>query len=414
MSSNEFIGEGAYGCVHRPSLQCKNKKISYKNKISKIMTSKNAASELEEYSLIGDADKKKMFYLGRPVKCRVKESAANLKPLDKCKILQEKLGTKNIKKYIKKLALLVMDDGGDNLKSFSKTNLRRENNKKNQIIIEKFLIELTRMFAGMVTFHENGFLHHDIKPQNILYDIKKHRSNYIDFGLVETYQHIFDKSMNSENVLADYAFWTFPFEIQFLNKDIFVKFANMSDDEKKEYMDSVVKDFENDKNTKFNIAMQLFFEYILVDNSDDVKLEIIQKYLDEFNEMLLKYIYVDNYEMFLKRSIETTDVYGLGMTMMYVISHCRKFMSAELYQDFADCFYNMTRPNLFKRYDVYQARDRYNEIIQKSGFLQDTRTSVSYYSVAKSADTRKISVSKKTCKQGHKCKRRRTSKIGII
>jgi hypothetical protein len=32
---SKVIGEGSYGCVMKPSLPCKNKTISYKNKISK-------------------------------------------------------------------------------------------------------------------------------------------------------------------------------------------------------------------------------------------------------------------------------------------------------------------------------------------------------------------------------------------
>ena len=34
MSIPNVIGEGAFGCVHKPSLTCSNKRISYKNKIS--------------------------------------------------------------------------------------------------------------------------------------------------------------------------------------------------------------------------------------------------------------------------------------------------------------------------------------------------------------------------------------------
>ena len=32
----EVIGEGSYGCVHRPSLECNRENINYKNKVSKI------------------------------------------------------------------------------------------------------------------------------------------------------------------------------------------------------------------------------------------------------------------------------------------------------------------------------------------------------------------------------------------
>ena len=47
---SEVIGEGSYGCVHRPSLQCTKKKVS-KNKISKLMTRKHLDKELKEFKL---------------------------------------------------------------------------------------------------------------------------------------------------------------------------------------------------------------------------------------------------------------------------------------------------------------------------------------------------------------------------
>ena len=43
---SEVIGEGSYGCVHRPSLQCTKKKVG-KNKISKLMTRKHLNKELK-------------------------------------------------------------------------------------------------------------------------------------------------------------------------------------------------------------------------------------------------------------------------------------------------------------------------------------------------------------------------------
>ena len=43
---HKIIGEGAYGCVHKPSLICKDKKINLKNKISKLMNNENAEVEL--------------------------------------------------------------------------------------------------------------------------------------------------------------------------------------------------------------------------------------------------------------------------------------------------------------------------------------------------------------------------------
>ena len=49
----KFFREGTYGCVHKPSLKCKDKTIisKYNDKISKIMTKKNALEEMQSYKI---------------------------------------------------------------------------------------------------------------------------------------------------------------------------------------------------------------------------------------------------------------------------------------------------------------------------------------------------------------------------
>ena len=56
---NKIVGEGTYGCVVEPALECK-KPENYENKVSKVMWKKDALEELKEYELlksIPDIDK---------------------------------------------------------------------------------------------------------------------------------------------------------------------------------------------------------------------------------------------------------------------------------------------------------------------------------------------------------------------
>ena len=53
------VGEGAYGCVHKPSIHCKTQpkpNFDYKKYVSKIMKTKNAEQELAEFVTIGNID----------------------------------------------------------------------------------------------------------------------------------------------------------------------------------------------------------------------------------------------------------------------------------------------------------------------------------------------------------------------
>jgi hypothetical protein len=57
------IGEGSYGCVVKPSLECKEPgiKLNYKEKVAKVMKSEYAKKEIDEYEKISEIDKKNKF-----------------------------------------------------------------------------------------------------------------------------------------------------------------------------------------------------------------------------------------------------------------------------------------------------------------------------------------------------------------
>ena len=138
-----IIGEGAYGCVIKPSLPCSNKNISYENKISKVMLSNNAIKELKEYTIISKIDKNNMFYLGVPTHCHLKKTKKAIKTIEKCKHLKKK----NLRKKNKEndLDLLVMKDGGINLKMLAVMVNDMKNTPENNIKVKKIWMILLIM-----------------------------------------------------------------------------------------------------------------------------------------------------------------------------------------------------------------------------------------------------------------------------
>ena len=53
----KVLGEGAYGCVHKPSLHCLgDPTFDYKNYVSKLMKTSNAKAELKEFVTIHQYD----------------------------------------------------------------------------------------------------------------------------------------------------------------------------------------------------------------------------------------------------------------------------------------------------------------------------------------------------------------------
>jgi hypothetical protein len=107
---SEVIGQGTYGCVHKPSLLCKNKpNFSYKNKVSKVLSKKDAKTELKEYNKVKKADKNNEYYLGIPTRCDVDFTKQTIEGLEKCKIGM------NVIYNLNNYNLLIMEDGGLNI-----------------------------------------------------------------------------------------------------------------------------------------------------------------------------------------------------------------------------------------------------------------------------------------------------------
>ena len=200
------IGEGTYGCVHRPSLRCGNKaKINYDGKISKLGKKKHINEEIAEYATIARVDKTNFFYPGKPNSCPPMRDEPTLEAINECRDFK----SKDIAKY----KLLVMKDGGENLDDFAKSiQSRRSDIPLVRQQMEKFWIEAHRMFLGITKFLEAGIVHHDLKHKNIVYNEEQNRINFIDFGLMTTVDTIKNESRDS-NYGFSIRHWSFPPEM---------------------------------------------------------------------------------------------------------------------------------------------------------------------------------------------------------
>jgi len=372
MSIPSVIGEGAYGCVHKPSLTCSNKNISYKNKISKIMLSKEAAKELQEYTIISTVDKNNEYYLGLPIKCKVKTNYKSIKAVNKCKNIKRKyLKNKTTKHGLDKMALIVMNDGGFDLKLLSKKYEKMQNNKEGIRKIKKFWLETHRLFRGVFTLQKHGIAHHDLKPQNIVYNINTNRINFIDFGHMRNINREMAKCIKSDNWIYDYAFWNYPFEIQFLNKDEYMNFAYKTKGQKERFILDFIKDLHQDNDTKFVNAFRIFMDYILKNKDVYTEKNISDRYLLEFRKLCMDQILKNEYNTFLEKSIRSVDVYGLGMSLQFMLAHVKKFMDSDTVRNMEMCFFNMTTPNLLQRYTIDEAIDKFETILYDAKYLED-------------------------------------------
>ena len=155
MSIPKVLGQGTYGCVHNPPLFCDKSDKRDDENVSKLMKTKAAKTELNEYVVIDNIDKSKDFYLGKPDMCKLGMQKLNRLAIRNCSIRS------SVDSNYNNYSLLLMKNGGLNLADYA---------KKVSVLDNNFLKELHRMFIGLIKVKEHKVIHHDLKAQNIVYN----------------------------------------------------------------------------------------------------------------------------------------------------------------------------------------------------------------------------------------------------
>jgi len=354
------IGEGAYGCVHKPPLRCvdQEKQDSTSN-VSKLMTNKDAQEELNEYFLISKADKNGEYHLGKPSVCEPSKIPSNLLAIKDCKNIRPSVEDMN------KFSLLIMKNGGYNIEQFSELFKKQHANTENMEQIVDFLIEGIRLLEGLELFLDNDIIHHDLKSQNIVYNPKENRINFIDFGLMDDM-----KNVRSQAIHSDYGYdihWSFPFEIALWNKNDFDTFVESSIHDKEVRMRHILKKIEK--------KCPYFFEVIYNNDKQSIKNHITEfmNFLDMIDS---------DYDQFLDKSISTFDLYGVGIAFMdfynnteHILETIELEMNLKTNKDthlssrFKNLFMSMVDPNVYNRTTVMAALHEYQNILVDSGIL---------------------------------------------
>lgn len=331
------IGQGTYGCVHRKPIKCDNQQlnIDYKNKISKLMTAKHADQEMEDYALIERADPNHKFHMEMPIECSPEQSEAALSAIDKC----DDFDRKDIEKY----KLLIMPDGGVNLNEYAKQNVSKR-------AIEIFWIEAQRIFYGLKVMSDSRIIHHDFKPHNIVFNTKTKRMNYIDFGFMDKTDDIINNCKKSK-CKDGVAHWSFPYEFRFINKVDYI-FARET---------GVVPPIYDDE------QFQTFLEYVTKPGS--AREEFRNNFTRSVSDMFKYDLKSDTYDQFVKKSMDTTDVFGVGLTFLYVLNHFDSKMDPKLVTNLRVLFHHMVLPRVSLRLSATDALNRYEAILVSSGLM---------------------------------------------
>lgn len=375
---SDVIGEGTYGCVHNPSLTCRNKpEISYKNKVSKILKTKDATTELNEYNKLKHADKNNDFYLGIPQECDVDYyNHNNINAIEKCQIGEDVL--RSMDKY----KLIIMGDGGINLKDYTEDLSKLQVSENTKEKCELFLLETLRLFKGLKVFEKNGLVHHDLKPQNIVYNEKTNRLNFIDFGLMVSRSKIIKEASAGKYGFALFH-WSFPWELEFINS---VSFKNLNNNPRnKDLQINVVKDNLKNKNGNYYDHASNFFYFALDRHSS------LSQFRDDCSDYFLGYertIYNNinelKYKKFVDASVRTIDIFGLGITLNYWFNTVKNHLPQEVVSELNGIYRKMIEPELIRRPHIDELLDEMKHILLTSGLLEKYNKKIIDYIVVNS------------------------------
>lgn len=200
-----LIGEGSYGCIFRPYINCKNKTKKIKLGIGKVFIDNddfnNEKSIQEKIELI---DPKYEFTVPLYISCNTSKFNKN-DEASKCTLLENSINNSHKQ--------LIYRYGGKDFKSILK--LRGNMNKFMNIFIK-----LRPILIGIQKLYENNYVHQDIKPANILFDGNK--ISLIDFGILTQCDKIYTQQ-NTYVLKYNYPYYPPEYKL-FINKGSFNTF----------------------------------------------------------------------------------------------------------------------------------------------------------------------------------------------
>ena len=339
-----LIGEGGYGCVFKPSLICANDQsnaASYKDKISKYIIHRHAETELSETKEVTDMDKKEKYHVGTPTMCNpLPDSIKKEKDMTKC----------GMRKNPEKKVLLIMNDGGHSLTDWLDDKSRlltafggADGPKK----VRKFWIAAMNLINGVELFQKNGFIHNDIKPDNIVYNPKKNEFKYIDFGISEKKQDSIKKAANNNSLVGNKYFWSIPFEQRFINVNDYnnlILYANNSISNSISSLNDIdiaVK-FSNRVQLKKSIrklsGIELYSQYV---NGSYAVTDVMANVwvIDSVASVL----YHSTYNNFVNASLDSRDTYGVGFSLLHAahVFYANALITQHTFECFRDLFSKM-------------------------------------------------------------------------
>jgi hypothetical protein len=201
------LTSGSYGCIFSPALLCKGSKTRTKG-VSKLMTQKDMLVEMEQVDqvkkYITDIPNNSKYFLVSETSSCLPELIGkdDLENFDSVcgNLVDDNYHADTVNKHISDLGIINAPYGGIELGAFFHNLVNNYERNKQFVTANTSLIDL--FTNGILLLNKRGFLHNDIKDDNILIDDKL-TCRLIDFGLGCVYN--LAKPQVCRKVLCDYS-----------------------------------------------------------------------------------------------------------------------------------------------------------------------------------------------------------------
>lgn len=224
LKGGKFIASGSYGCVYRPSLLCKNKKIKRSTaKVSKLMEKTEMIKEYDEYKKIDKIDPSYKFHLPIYDICEYPE-----KP--DIKYDNKFSECRHYKNNLKDLAFINIEDGGVSLYDYLRKYKIKDINtlKHKKYVFLSLFVNMENIFKALTIFEKNEMLHFDLKTMNIMINGKlgNYKFNIIDFGYTSKIKDIIKKYPER----GRFGYYVYPIDLMFISDKLFKELGNINRD----------------------------------------------------------------------------------------------------------------------------------------------------------------------------------------
>jgi serine/threonine protein kinase len=262
-------------------------------------------------------------------------------------------------------SLIIMNDGGSDIDKYCNKLSSMVKSDVATYKVKSLFVEFMTVIKGVKLFLSKDVVHHDLKPQNLMYDDKKDIIQFIDFGLMENIPKLINDYKNDAGWFETH--WSYPPETAVYNKSYYLS--------KKLNLDiESMEDLLSGKNTITNLTLKKRIAdiYSLHNYIGSMYLTstIFIDYIDFMkNEVLINKL---PYEKFIKLSYDTFDIYGIGITLSYILYKTRKHLSNDEFMNWKNLFYKMIHPNLLKRIKIDDLIKEYQAILLRYNYIKET------------------------------------------